>query len=205
MKIIEISKNQEVKVKTNSDGSQTVEIYDRCTEKLMDLDPGDRFKIADLTFIVLRHDERGTLVVSNDFMVEDEEFGKTMNYKESNIKKVIENDILPIVENAVGKNNIVDHCVDLTSVDMQNEFGNVQCKMRPISFDEAREYNNLLVNKDLNDWYWTLTPWSTKERGWEYSLAVVSPSGHILNGCYNCCGVRPVCILNSNIFVSKEN
>lgn len=203
MKIIEIAENQEIKIKKNSDGSQTIEIYDKCAEKLKNLNPGERFKIADWTFVVLRHDERGTLVISNDLLAKNEEFGETRNYKESNVRKVIENDILPVVENAIGKDNIIEHFVDLISVDMQNEFGDVRCRMRPISFGEARAYNNLIVNKELDDWYWTLTPWSTKERGWSSSVAVVSPSGviskHLCNGS---CGVRPVCILNSNIFVS---
>lgn len=206
MKIIEIGKDQEIKIKTNHDGSKTIEIRDRCTDRLGDLNPGDRFKIADWTFIVLRHDERGTLVISNDLLAENEKFGETRNYKESNVKKVIEEKLLPVVEDAVGKNNIIEHCADLASVDMQNEFGDVRCRMRPISFDEVRKYNNFLVNKELSDWYWTLTPWSTEERGWKYSLAVVSPSG-VFDYDYYCssCGVRPVCILNSNIFVSKEN
>lgn len=206
MKIIEIGKDQEIKIKTNHDGSKTIEIRDKNKDRLGNLNPGDRFKIADWAFIVLRHDERGTLVISNDLLAENEKFGETRNYKESNVKKVIEEKLLPVVEDAVGKNNIIEHYVKLTSVDMQNEFGDVKCRMRPISFDEAREFNNLLVNNDLPDWYWTLTPWSTEERGWKYSLAVVSPSGIIHNCDYGLSdGVRPVCILNSNIFVSKEN
>lgn len=205
MKIIEISKNQEVKIKTNPDGSQVIEIRDKGTDRLGDLKPGERFKIADWIFIALHHEERGTLVISKDLLARNEEFGDTRNYKESNIRKVIEEKLLPVVEDAVGKENIVTHSVDLTSVDMQNEFGEVQCRMRPITFDEAREYNKLLVNKELGDWYWTLTPWSTEERGYKYSMAVVSPSGDFSHGhCNDCDGVRPVCILNSNIFVSKE-
>lgn len=206
MKIIEISKNQEVKVRTNPDGSQTVEIRDKGTYRLGDLKPGEHFKIADWTFIVLQHHERGTLVISKDLLAKNEQFGNTRNYKKSNIKKVIEEKILPVVENAVGRDNIIDHCVNLTSVDIQNEFGEVSCKMRPISFDEVRKYNDFLVNKELTDWYWTLTPWSTEERGWEYSMAIVSPSGYIDYNIYcNSYGVRPVCILKSDIFVSKEN
>lgn len=205
MKIIEISKNQEVKIKTNPDGSQVIEIRDKGTDRLGDLKPGERFKIANWIFIALHHEERGTLVISKDLLARNEEFGDTRNYKESNIRKVIEEKLLPVVEDAVGKENIVTHSVDLTSVDMQNEFGEVQCRMRPITFDEAREYNKLLVNKELGDWYWTLTPWSTEERGYKYSIAVVSPSGFINFNYYNFSGgVRPVCILNSNIFVSKE-
>ena len=206
MKIIEISKNQEIRIKTNLDGSKTIEIRDKDKDKLGNLKPGEHFKIADWVFIVLQHDERGTLVISKDLLAENERFGNTRNYKESNIKKVIEEKILPVVENAVGRDNIIVHSIKLTSVDMQNEFGEVQCRMRPLSFDEAREFNNLLVNNDLPDWYWTLTPWSTEERGWEYSVAVVSPSGDFsFSNCGGSGGVRPVCILNSDIFVSKED
>ena len=206
MKIIEIGKDQEIKIKTNPDGSKTIEIRDKGKDRLGNLNPGEHFKIADWDFIVLQHNERGTLVISNNLLAENEKFGETRNYKESNVKKVIEEKLLPVVEDAVGKNNIIEHYVKLTSVDMQNEFGDVKCRMRPISFDEAREFNNLLVNNDLPDWYWTLTQWSIEERGWKYSVAVVSPSGDFsINICSCSYGVRPVCILNSNIFVSKEN
>lgn len=206
MKIIEIGKDQKIKIKTNPDGSKTIEIRDKGKDRLGNLKPGEHFKTADWDFIVLQHNERGTLVISNNLLAENERFGNTRNYKESNIKKVIEEKILPVVENEVGRDNIIVHSTKLTSVDMQNEFGEVQCRMRPLSFDEAREFNNLLVNNDLPDWYWILTPWSTEARGWEYSVAVVSPSGCILSNHYDDgSGVRPVCILNSNIFVSKEN
>ena len=76
--------------------------------------------------------------------------------------------------------------------------------IRPLTFDEVREYNDLLVNKELDDWWWTCTSWSTKERGWKYGIAVVSPSASIDRGyCDGDNGVRPFCILKSNIFVSK--
>jgi len=56
----------------------------------------------------------------------------------------------------------------------------------------------------MNDWYWTLSPWSTEERGWKKSITIVSPSGGIGSNDYDGeYGVRPVCILKSNIFVSK--
>ena len=92
----------------------------------------------------------------------------------------------------------------MTSVDNQNEFNDCICEVRPITFDEAREYNDLLVNEDLTDYYWTITPWSTAERGLKYAIVIVSPFGFIcINDCNDCNGVRPFCILKSNIFVSK--
>ena len=169
------------------------------------LNPGDVFKIGEYDFIVLEQCEERTAVISKGFMAENVKFDEdSRNYKESNLKKVIENLIQPVIEVEVGSKNLIEHEVDLTSVDMQDEFGGFKCKVRPITFDEARLYNNLLVNKNLNDWWWTCIPWSTEDRGWKYSIAVVAPSGHFSIGSCNIgFGVRLFCILKSNIFVSK--
>lgn len=173
--------------------------------QLLTLNPGDVFKIGEYDFIVLEQCEERTVVISKGFMAENVKFDEdSRNYKESNLKKVIENLIQPVIEKEVGSKNLIEHEVDLTSVDMQDELGGFKCKVRPITFDEARLYKNLLVDKNLNDWWWTCTPWSTEDRGWKYSIAVVAPSGYIghINFNYSF-GVRPFCILKSNIFVSK--
>ena len=173
--------------------------------QLSTLNPGEIFKIGEYDFIVLEQCEERTAVISKGFMAENVKFDEdSRNYKESNLKKVIENLIQPVIEVEVGSKNLIEHEVDLTSVDMQDELGGFKCKVRPITFDEARLYNNLLVNKNLNDWWWTCTPWSTEDRGWKYSITVVAPSGGISsNNCSRSYGVRPFCILKSNIFVSK--
>ncbi len=175
--------------------------------QLLTLEPGEIFKVGEHDFIVLEQKAQmsQTVVISKEFMAEDKVFDNDCgDYNKSRLKKLIETDIQPLIESAVGADNLVEHEVDLTSVDMQKEFGSCTCKVRPITFDEARQYNNLLVNKDLNDWWWTCTPWSTEERGWKYSIAVVSSSGFVGSwSYYSSLGVRPVCILKSNIFVSK--
>lgn len=173
--------------------------------ELATLNPGEVFKIGEHDFIVLEQKNGETAVISKDFMEEDEIFDNdTRDYSKSRLKSLIEREIQLVIENAIGAENLIEHEVALTSVDMQNEFGSCSCKVRPITFDEARKYNNLLVNKELPDWYWTCTPWSTAERDWKYSLTVVSPSGGIGNDdCNYYYGVRPFCILKSNIFVSK--
>lgn len=173
--------------------------------ELSTLHSGEVFKIGEHDFIVLEQEDAQTKVISKNFMAEYVKFDEdTRDYNESSLKKLIESDIQPIIEAEVGADNIIEHEVDLTSVDMQNEFGKCSCKVRPVTFDEVRKYNDLLVNKDLGDWWWTCTPWSTEERGWNYSISVVSPAGNFgRNGCYDDRGVRPFCILKSNIFVSK--
>ena len=173
--------------------------------ELSTLNPGETFKIGEHNFIVLEQTDGQTKVISKAFMAKNIQFDRnTRDYNKSNIKRLIEEDIQPLIEKEVGSENLVEHIVDLTSVDMQNEFNPCRCKVRLITFDEGREYNDLLVNKDLDDWWWTLTPWSTEDRGWNSSIAVVSSSGHFdWYCCRNLGGVRPICILKSNIFVSK--
>lgn len=163
--------------------------------QLSKLKPGEVFKIGEHDFIVLEQKNGATKVIFKGFMEENIAFDEnTRDYSESNLKEVIESDIQPIIE----------HIVDLTSVDMQHEFKLCTCKVRPITFDEARQYNGLLVNKELGDGWWTCTPWSTAERGWTYAIAVVYPTGDLSNHSYDVFnGVRPVCILKSNIFVSR--
>lgn len=174
--------------------------------ELSTLKKGDTFPIAGHDFIVLEHDylEKGyTAVICKDLWGKSVKFGDSRDYKVSNIKKIMDK-VTEEIEKEVGADNVLEHEVSLTSVDMQNEFGSCKCKVRLISFDEAREFNDLLVNKDLPDWYWTLTPWSTADRGYTYSIAVVSPRGYVDYDYYyyDFFGVRPFCILKSDLFVS---
>lgn len=174
--------------------------------ELSTLAPGDVFEIGKNDFIVLEQIGAEVKIISKNFMAKNVVYDETSrDYNKSNLKEMIEDKIQPIIESEVGENNLVEHTVELTSVDMQHEFDDCKCKVRPITFDEARKYNNLLPNKDLDDWWWTCTPWSTEERGCSYSIAVVSSAGGIdRNFCIISIGVRPVCILKSNIFVSKK-
>lgn len=175
--------------------------------QLSELQPGETFKIGEHDFIVLEQNvcNGTTNVISKGFMAKGIVFdSNTRDYNKSNLKRAIEENIQPVIESEIGAGNIIKQAVSLTSVDMQDEFKPCYCKVRPITFNEARKYNNLLVNKDLDDWWWTCTPWSTADRGWKRTITVVSPSGCIfIHGCNDGGGVRPFCILKSNIFVSK--
>lgn len=171
---------------------------------LKDIPVGGKFETGIGRFIVLEQKENYTAVITEDLYREDVKFDDCTDYKKSSLRELCEGEILNEFVAEFGEDNICENEAGLVTVDGQEVFGKLLTKVRPLTFDEAREYNNLLVNKDLPDWYWTCTPWSTKERGWEYSVAVVSPSGVILsNFCVCSRGVRPFCILKSNIFVSK--
>ena len=172
---------------------------------LKDIPVGGKFDTGIGRFIVLEQKEDSTVVITEGLYREDIKFDDDCtDYRKSSLRKLCEGEILNEFSDEFGEENICTNEAGLVTVDGQEVFGKLLTKVRPLTFDEAREYNDLLVDKDLPDWYWTCTPWSTKERGWKYSAAVVSPSGYVNNyRCDNCVGVRPFCILKSNIFVSK--
>lgn len=172
---------------------------------LKDIPVGGKFDTGIGRFIVLEQKENYTAVITEDLYREDVKFDDDCtDYKKSPLRELCEGEILNEFVAEFGEDNICENEAGLVTVDGQEVFGKLLTKVRPLTFDEAREYNDLLVNKDLPDWYWTCTPWSTKERGWKYSVAVVSPSGSIIDDSYDgSYGVRPFCILKSNIFVSK--
>ena len=172
--------------------------------ELSTLKRGDVFQTTGkLKYKVLEQYGDTTKIISLDLAKENVEFGDTSDYKTSKVKKLCDTEILKDFEEEFGAENIETHTADIITVDGQ-KLGTVDCKIRPITFDEAREYTDITPNNDLNDWYWTLSPWSTEERGWSRSLAVVFPSGVVRSyDCDGVNGVRPVCILKSNIFVSK--
>lgn len=171
--------------------------------ELGSLNPRDRFNTEIGKFIVLGHENGVTKVIQDDFFEEDVIFdNSSCDYTKSELKKMYDEKITPEYEKVFGE-ALVEHEVELKSVDMQ-DYGKFKCKVRPMTFDEAREFNTLIVNENLPDWCWTCTPWSSEKRGYKYSVAVVSPSGGI-SSYYGGSGVRPFCILKSNIFVSKED
>lgn len=167
---------------------------------------GEKFTTDIGKFIVLEQCGDCTKVITEKLYRKNVRFDEdTINYAESELRKLCDGEIYEEFAGVFGADNIIPLPVKLTSVDKQNEFEPVDCKVRPITFDEAREYNDFLVNKELSDWYWACTPWSTEERGWKHGITVVAPSGDVGYGfCDYSHGVRPFCILKSNIFVSEE-
>lgn len=93
---------------------------------------------------------------------------------------------------------------DLLSMDGQTEYGHCKDKISILTVDEYRKYRKLLPN--MPKWWWLITPWSTPVNDYNSTLAVVSPSGFVLNYDYDfSLGVRPVCICSSSIFESGND
>lgn len=188
---------------------ELVKILEKLHEKnfvmLADLKPGDKFSTGIGNFIVLEQKEDCAVIITEKLYMEAEIFDDSCNdYKKSSLREKLDGEILDEFIAEFGEENICENEAGLVTVDGQEVFGKLLTKVRPLTFDEAREYNDLLVNEKLTDWYWTCTPCSTKERGYGCTVAIVSPRGDVSDfSCNVNYGVRPVCILKSNLFVSR--
>ena len=174
--------------------------------ELSTLKAGEVFETSFGEMIVLENLDGKATVITKGLVKESQRYDdESPNFAKSEISEYLSNDVLEMFEKEFGAENILEDFTDVFSVDVQ-KYDSYMGKVRLLTFDEARKYNELIVNEELPRWYWTMTPWSTKKRGWDYSVAVVSPSGSFGDGeCNYSLVVRPVCILKSNIFVSKKN
>ncbi len=167
-----------------------------------ELKPGLTFDADGVEMLVLDVSEAGqVLCITKNLYAERVIFGESTKYEGSNIEKTVKEFEQHIIK-CYGAENVIQNTVEILTVDGKKA-GTYTGKSRLLTFDEARKYTDLIEDKKLPDWWWTMSPWSIPDRGWEYSMACVLPSGCIYNGnYYHISGVCPVCILSSSIFNS---
>ncbi len=171
--------------------------------KLADISVGETFKIGKNEFIVLEHSKNTTAVILKYLLFENKEFGKDNNYQNSNVDNLC-NDFANEISMIVGAENLIEYTVDLTSDDGLKDYGKIKRQMSLLTTDLYRRYVEILEKYKVKKWWWLATAFSTPKHDPDNWVKCVSPSGCISNGSYIIRrGVRPFCILNSNIFVSK--
>ncbi len=167
-------------------------------------DDGKTVKIGDYEFIVIKNDGENVELLLKNSLSKREFDNDCNNFAESDIREYL-NDFADILAKIVGEENIVKHTVDLTTLDGLKDYGSCECRVSLLTFDKARENIELLDEFKLDCYWWLATAWSTPKHDIKHSVACVSPNGNFRNcDCnYYDVGVRPFCILKSNIFVSK--
>lgn len=166
---------------------------------------GETFKIAGLEFIKFYDENGNTVAVAKDIWF-NSTFGDNNNFAESNILKKLNEKFLPKIEAAIGAENIIEHEVDLLSLDGSDKWGKLKTKISLPTFDFYRKNVRVFDKHKLNTWWWLATPDTTSEHINDYWVSCVAPSGIInyLNSLINNRGVRPFCIFVSSIVVSCE-
>ena len=180
------------------------EAYEQLKKKYQKPEIGKAIEVAGIKWLVLDKLEKGYLVISDEFYGESREFDTDCNnWDSSDLRQKLNTELRRKIEEAVGEGGLLKFTRDLLSMDGQTEYGSCEDYVSIISVDEYRKYRKLLPN--TGEWWWTLTPDSTKCNDDTSYIRVVSPSGDFGNGDCDCsCGVRPFCIFSSSIFESCE-
>ena len=187
-----------------NDLKKRVNILEGNSKRKIDVEPkaGNKFELAGLKWEIIDVSDLGYMCLAEK-LEKSMTFDSNCNdWRTSGLRQYLNNDFLRKLEKEIGEENIIEFERDLLSVDGQKEYGKCKDKVSMLTLDEYRKYRSLIPNEEY--YWWLLTPWSTPCNEYYKWTAVVLPSGCINdNICNFGYGVRPVCILKSNIFVSK--
>ena len=194
--------NQKIEL-TEKQALQISEAYNKGHQLLSDVPTGELVKIGEHEFIVLEQSGDTTALIQKDLLPTNEKFGANNNYDGSYVDAVC-NKFAEEIASIVGEKNLVLHTVDLTSDDGLKDYSKIQRRVSLLTTDLYRQYVEILDKFKPKKWWWLATAFSTKKHDNDSWVKCVTPSGCINGGLYiNVLGVRPFCILKSNIFVSK--
>jgi len=165
---------------------------------------GETFKIGDVEFVVLEQSGDTSAVITRELIKESVKFSDDSNdYKKSIVADECDKFGNHIAE-LIGEDNLIEHTVDLTSDDGLKDYGGVKKKMSLLTCELYRRYVETLDKHTVKKWWWLATAYSTPKHDDDNWVKCVSPSGSVNDYDFNSgIGVRPFCILKSNIFVSK--
>lgn len=170
--------------------------------QLANVKVGETFKVEDYEFVVLEQSGDTAAAILKNLLYEGKQFGTNNNYKNSNVDDIC-NEFGKKIAKIVGKNNLVEHTVDLTSDDGLKDYGSVKRTMSLLTCEQYRRYVSILDKHKVGKWWWLATAYSTPTHDDAYWSKCVAPRGSLIcNRCDYCDGVRPFCIFDSSIFVS---
>lgn len=173
--------------------------------QLHDIEEANTFKIGDTEFIVLEHliGEK-TICITKDFVAESTKFDdNTNNLAKASVLNILD-DFGSKISEIIGKENMCDFEIDLTTDDGLKDYGSITRKTGLLTDVQYRKYSEIIEKYPVNDWWWLANAVSTPKRGVDHLVRCVSRDGNVLiDYCNNYFGVRAVCIFKSDIFVSE--
>lgn len=178
-------------------------IGDTNLTELGKIDPGTVVKAGKFEIIVLEHLKEGTAILFKDCIEGRKTFDSNSgNWISSNLRNFLNTDFYKQLSAEIGAENIVEHTVDLTTVEGSKKFGAVQDKVSLLTCHQFSKYHDTLTKFKPDKWWWLCTPIDVPN--YEDCARAVNYYGIVnYSHCYDDGGVRPFCILKSNIFVSK--
>ena len=173
-------------------------------KQVKDLQMKESITVADITWSKFADDSEGNAYMLADGNICDMEFGENNDWRESPIRKKLNEEIYQKVVEELGADALVTIQTDLFSHDGLRDYGKCEDGVSLLTYDLYR--NNRDNIKNLDELFWTCTPDSTPS-GWSARFVQFVYSDGYVNYC-DCdydMGVRPFFILRSDILVSCDN
>ena len=199
---------KDVTVTVNNKNGNTQIVIDLAGNKvkLSTLKVGDVFKTKNIEYIVLEQlDNDTTAVIRKDLLENKMKFDSdNNNWKTSSIRKYLNGDYLKKLGESFGEDNIVEHTVNLLSLDGLDDYKASNDKVSLLTIDQYRKYRKV-IGENKDSWWWLSTPDSTPSGYGSDFVQYVGSSGDVDDDWYDGSGaVRPFFILKSDIFVSCD-
>ena len=201
IEIVNNATNIKVTTEDTRDGKRVIIETAPDQVKLEDIKLGGAFQVGRFVFVktkdgyVLRN-------LLNDG--KKYKFGDNNNYAESDVREMLNGEFYRELAGIVGIENIIEHEVDLMSLDGLKDYGKCRDKVSLLTlrmYQDNREYIPL-----VDDWYWLATGNSTPSGYPTHYVQYVGSDGGVgYGGCGCSKGVRPFCIFKPSIFVSPVN
>ena len=174
-------------------------------KKLATLKPGAFFFYGGVQWVVLESDEKigATLALAAEPVFHrafDEE--NRNDWRVSSLRRELNGPFLDaLIQEGANRAAFLDWESDLTADDGMTDYGTATDKIALLSDGLYREYRQFIPLVD--DWCWTLTPWTCNPSN-SYCVRSVDSSGAVGwdYACNGNWGARPLCYLESSIFVS---
>lgn len=166
-----------------------------------DIEVGSLYRINDIEYIILAKSDNSALCLTRHLLGRNTFDEDKNNYATSQIRRYLEDEFLPNIINCVGENNLYDIELDLTSDDGLDDYGKITSKIGLLTCDMYRKYNRIIERYPVDDYWWTVTPFSTEHRGYSSCVRIVDSDGTLHNNhCFGSYGVRPFCVFSSSVF-----
>lgn len=165
------------------------------------LKSGDVFKDIDGDeWILLYYLSNGDAAILSKNKVTEMKFGNNNNYNGCDVDKYLCNTYLKELERKFSKDNIVEHEVNLLSLDGENDYGVIKRKVSIPTIDIYR-YNKKAIKKYIDTWFWLATPNSTSSGYGSDNVQCVSSGGRVFcSWCGWSGAIRPFVILKDSVF-----
>ena len=168
---------------------------------------GSIFNYGGIRWILLEHARNAALCLAADLLPDEKPFDEkeSNDWAGSSLRAYLNGDFMKeLVAAGADADAFVEMVVDLTSDDGLDDYGTDRCKIALISDAQYRRFRKIIPN--ANNWWWTITPFSTAKNGYSRIARFVDASGALSHhfawsGAH---GVRPLCNLKSSIMVSFD-